>query len=232
MSKEENDIFSMTHKIMMGIVEKQDEAFYDLIQKDVEKYPEKYKNVELKVVGRDRIKELLTLGLNAEKQLAELKDTIEQDKDYIAQLEQDYKKINELGLEPAYIKQVIKDNKKLKADNEKLQQQLAQAKEIIDNPDTLIFQQGQLIENLQQQLKEKDELVSRLRQDHKDEMHQLYVNLNAIAKQEERKQVCEKIRERCEKRHGGIGVNGQNIDYYIVCENDLDQIEKSYGDDE
>lgn len=53
-------------------------------------------------------------------------------------------------------------------------------------------------DKLQQQLKEKDELVSRLRQDHKYEMHQLYVNLNAIAKQEERKQVCEKIREFCE----------------------------------
>lgn len=40
-----------------------------------------------------------------------------------------------------------------------LQSQLQQANEIINNPDTLIFQQQELIDNLQSQLAEKDKEI-------------------------------------------------------------------------
>jgi predicted RNase H-like nuclease (RuvC/YqgF family) len=47
-------------------------------------------------------------------QIANLKAQIEQDNDEYNVLRADYKKVNELGLEPSYIKRAIKENEVLK----------------------------------------------------------------------------------------------------------------------
>lgn len=94
----------------------------------------------------------------------------------------------------------------LKAENERFKEEnikLCSGKSFYDYVKELQISNRQQ----EQQLKEKDELISRLRQDHKDEMHQLYVNLDAIAKQEERKQVCEKIREKFKNKVKNKGFN-------------------------
>ncbi len=88
----------------------------------------------------------------------QLKAEIEQDKQYIKQLEQDYKKVNELGLEPSYIKQVIKENEQLKAENEKLRVQ-------IPTFDYKAYENDleEIVKHLQHQLKEKDDEIKRLK---------------------------------------------------------------------
>ena len=55
-----------------------------------------------------------------------------------------------------------KEYQELQHENARLQQQLKQAKEIINDPNTLMAQQSELIDNLTRQLAEKDKEIERL----------------------------------------------------------------------
>lgn len=77
MMDDESDVFRMTQKVICCIKNKEDDFFTEQIMKDIVENSEFYGNAIVKVVDRERIKELLLLGLGTEKQLSESKAEIE-----------------------------------------------------------------------------------------------------------------------------------------------------------
>lgn len=77
------------------------------------------------------------------------------------------------------LKQKLAEKEK---ENDKLTAKLEQANEIINNPDTLIFQQQELIDNLQSQLDEKDKEIEQLKKF--DDLNKTFFNLFRIAVKE------------------------------------------------
>ncbi|MGN1200869.1 MAG: hypothetical protein ACI4R8_01205 [Candidatus Caccovivens sp.] len=132
-----------------------------------------------------------------------------------------------------------KENQQLKQQLKEKDEQLKQAKEIINNPNTLIFQQEELINSLNKQLKEKDEELNRYAElfEMKDkdfyviekaEYEKMKAGAKEIVKQavkDNTKQVCEKIRKKSSATTAFFD-NEEKIVQYSIAKKDLDQIEK------
>lgn len=171
--------------------------------------------VEILNNGTNRIAEL-----KAENE--RLKDINEQNDDYIAELDKELKRLNELGLEPWYIKKSIKENEQLKEENERLKD--VALTNFANEQKASALMSDYYVKKLvlEQQLKEKDEEIERLNKKWA-ELWQIYSHLGVeafgneiqnqalkeIAKLQRKdntkklkqqlktntKQVCEKIRE-------------------------------------
>lgn len=140
------------------------------------------------------------------------------------------------------IADVCKENRKLKAENERLNTELARKTTKINQFDEIIkdnYVDGQDYDKLkndyEQQLKEKDEKIEKLKEELDDknfckDFADLYAE-NKLLRQGLRantKQVCEKIRRKSEylRNKDWCGQYSGNNAYFIIGDNDLDQIEK------
>ena len=111
-----------------------------------------------------------------------------------------------------------------------LQSQLQQANEIINNPDTLIFQQQQLIDNLQSQLAENEKEISEYVKIVDDLHKQLSDKCDFCDKTKDQDKISfaleqlEKVKEEMDLRPRGVSKGWKNKEYDTLVEEDVYEV--------